>query len=236
MYGVENDGWLPSKPPEAPSKFASRTGVDVWFLKLFPTYLGEPMALTCPSDPFRFRMADIRSKTGDPAVADYASYGINSLIMLGAGGKLADLDRNGPSRPGDTILLADLGPDRELAFAPPVTHSYTAKGPSKKTVPKGPSRNESLLAWDDGYDPVAVRSDTWLTARHGRGINMLTVGGSVRSVQTTQLLRSPIQNYYKDCSAGGCALCRRQLGKFLNHYTFAKDRLFWWVGPIPPPE
>lgn len=236
MYQVENDGWLPtashkeelvearnSESPESP---------DVWFLRLFPTYMEEPMALTCPKDPFRFRMADARNHlAAEPDVADYSSYGINSLIAQGAGGKLADLDRNYPSRPADTILVADLGPDRE--YTPlPVPAARARRLPSSKG-PEGPSRNDSLLSWDDGFDPLKPQVGTWLTTRHGDGINMLTVGGSVREAKSFDVLREPIRVYYKACFGGQCALCRREFGEWRYHYSFAKDRLYWWTGKVP---
>lgn len=241
MYGVENDGWLPAESHEKALEEIPTGQSAVWFLKLFPAYLEEPMALTCPSDPFRYRMVSFKNKSADQDVADYSSYGISSLIMLGADGRLADLDRNGPSRPGDTILLADLGPDHEVVVAPPAPEpDLTANAKPTEAMQKnslsGPQRNGSLLSWDDGYDPLAAHTATWLTARHGHGINVLTVGGGVRTVDTTALLRKPIAAYYKDCAAGGCALCRRQLDGFYHHYSFAKDRLYWWVGPIPPVE
>jgi len=231
MYQVENNGWIPTNGPPEQAREASPATADVWFLRLFPTYIEEPMALTCPRDPFRFRMAEARSNlTKDPDVADYASYGLNSLIAEGAGGRLADLDRHHPSRPADTILAADLGPDRE--YTPlPLPAARSRRLPTQKS--NGPSRNAGLLSWDDGFDPLKPQVGTWLTTRHEVGVNMLTVGGSVREARTVDVLHDPIRVYYKDCRAGGCALCLREFGEWRYHYSFARDRLFWWTGAVP---
>ncbi len=216
MYRIDNDGWLPVEDPPDGTMQAADT-VDPWFEKLFPTYLSDPNILTCPDDPHRYRMAKLNSIDDDPNVGNYASYGINGFPMQGLGGGLAHVDRLRPHRPSNTILVADLGPDRE------------ARTSSAVQTVTGPTRNSSVLSWDDGYDPFAssVSARPWLTTRHGAGIHMLTLTGGVRAAQTQKIMREPIKRYYADCAAGGCTMCNQL---HLPHYSFAKDQLFWWTG------
>jgi type II secretory pathway pseudopilin PulG len=224
MYRIENDGWLPvvmstPQPPSAPQRderHANRQ--EAWFGKLFPTYMSDPGVLRCPRDPFGYRLAKSGADVRDPAVADFASYGINNFLFTVNGGILANVDRNSPKRPLDTILAADLGPDQ-------------ATGSRRRDPTWGPTRNDSLLMWGDGFDPFAkVQPGTWVTTRHRDGIHMLTLAGGVRDVRTLDVLQSPIRGYYRSCAAGGCTLCNDLK---LQHYTFAKEQLFWWTGPIP---
>ncbi len=217
MYRIDNSGWFPL--PEEPSSESARpTENGSWFVKLHPTYMTDPLLLTCPDDPFGYRMADDRSQLRDPAVADFSSYGMNSFIMGVGGGYLAFADRYQPTRPHDTILAADLGPDR-------------VRRTRRRPASPGPTRNHSLMLWTDGFDPFSgMPSDPWVTTRHSHGINMLTLTGGVRDVRTTDILRSPIRNYYDNCAAGGCTLCRELK---LFHYSFAKDHLYWWTGQLP---
>jgi len=218
MYRMENDGWLPVVASIRPNQ-PKRENPEPWFGKLYPTYLPDPMVLRCPRDPFGFRMASASSRIRDPLVADFASYGLNNFIMTIGGGRLAQIDRNAPRRPLDTILAADLGPDNGGTIF-------------RSGAPVGPSRNDSLLMWSDGFDPFSEHgSGPWVTTRHGDGIHMLTLAGGVRDVRTTDILRVPIQKRYQRCAAGGCTLCNDLM---LYHYSFAKDQLFWWTGPVPP--
>ena len=218
MYRMENGGWLPVAPSVV-SIPLKQENAEPWFGKLYPTYLPDPMVLRCPKDPFGYRMAAASTRVRDPEVADFASYGLNNFIMTIGGGRLAHIDRNAPRRPLDTILAADLGPD---------DGSISSRG---GTV-VGPSRNDSLLMWSDGFDPFAdVGSSPWVTTRHGEGIHVLTLAGGVRDVRTKDILNAPIQKYYPRCAAGGCTLCTDLK---VYHYSFAKDQLFWWTGPVPP--
>lgn len=227
MYRVENDGWLPTAE-ESESGIASAVGGGVveppteneaWFVKLFPTYLQDPAILSCPDDPYGFRMNDARSRFHDPDVAEFASYGMNSFLLSFNKGMLADLDRYRPERPAETILLCDLGPD-EVNYNRPRSVTIT-----------GPLRNSSLVMWGDGFDPFSgFAARPWVTSRHNHGINMITVAGSVRGVKTDAVLGAPIQRYYDRCAAGNCPLCK-ELGWF--HYSFAHERLYWWTGATP---
>lgn len=224
MYRMDHSGWLPvdtapKEMLEEETETASTTSEgasDVWFLKLFPSYLADLGVLICPEDPYGYRMMEAQDGVHSHEVADCPSYGMSSFIMNGRGGALAHIDRL-QIRAEATILVGDLGPDHASASE--------AGGQGH-----GPSRNQSLLTWDDGFDPIPGSGEPWLTARHGEGINILTVLGSVRAARTIEMMRSPILNYYYDCALGNCTLCN-ELG--LTHYSFAKDQLYWWIGPAP---
>lgn len=230
LYRVENNGWLPTQRAVAASALAAASGSQnsAWFGKLFPTYMNDPMVLTCPEDPYRGRMAKAKFNLSDPAIADYPSYGLNGFIMSAAGGVLADLDRHRPSRPLETIMVADLGPDHA---------GRIARAPQKGLY--GPKRNQSFLSWDDGYDPFSGSSDPWLTMRHGVGINMLTIDGGVHPARTMDVIQTPIRSFYYECLAGGCSLCAQGGGgspdspsNYITHYSFARNALYWWTGPL----
>ncbi|MBI4718235.1 MAG: type II secretion system protein [Planctomycetes bacterium] len=220
MYQQDNDGWLPSDGASA-TVLASSSAPPGWLFKLIPTYLNDPVVFTCPEDPFRFRMLRSRGTVLSPEIADYPSYGLNSFIVTAAGGALADVQRQRPARPLNTILGADMGPD-----------SVLGSGQSPKDRRSGPRRNHSFLTIDDGFNPFAPdASFTWLTTRHGPGINMLTLEGGVRNVRTVEVLNTPIRSYYSECLSGGCTLCLSTQGNmFVQHYSFARDSLFWWTG------
>ncbi len=224
MYRFENDGWLPvvererSPTSGVPRENPSGPHAEPWFGKLYPTYLPDPGVLRCPRDPFGFRLTTNASDIRDPSVADFASYGINNFILTVGDGILANVDRHSPKRPLDTILAADQGPDQ-------------IAGTRRGQVARGPARNDSLLMWSDGFDPFGQEQpSTWVTTRHNEGVHMLTLAGGVRDVRTTEVLRDPIRRVYRACAAGGCTLCNDAK---LYHYSFAKDQLFWWTGPIP---
>lgn len=226
MYRTENDGWLPSSGRSfEPSETQGWT--DPWFVQLYPTYLPNPMILTCPKDPYNFRLSKMGTGTRleDPEVADYPSYGLNSFIMTAGGGFIANIDRHLPTRPHDTVLAADLGPDRVVT-----NNRQKDRGPTNQII--GPLRNSSLLAWDDGFDPFIPNRNTqpWVTTRHGHGINVLTLGGGVQQARTAEVLRKPMRRYYDSCAAGGCTFCRHLR---VAHYSFARDHLYWWTGPPP---
>lgn len=227
QYQIENEGWIPSVDRFAAGIASTAVGVQedrptnrAWFFKLFPTYLQDPMVLTCPEDPYNYRMSNARTRLEEPYVAEYASYGLNSFMLRAGGGFLANVERHKPRWPRNTILVADLGPDI-VRFG--------------RTAPEGvgPARNQAMMMWTDGLDPFSGRAaNPWVTTRHNHGMNALTLTMDVRSVRTKEVLESPIRRRYEDCASGGCTLCN-ELGLF--HYSFAKDRLFWWTGPTPTP-
>jgi competence protein ComGC len=217
MYRTENDGWLPVVAKPGSTIRAVSKSVP-WFVSLYPDYLPNPMLLTCPEDPFSYRMATAGVQLSDPEVADYPSYGLNSFIMTAGGGFLANTDRHRPSRPHDTILAGDLGPDDAVGRA--------------RAASSGPSRNSSLITWDNGFDPFIGGEDSlpWVTQRHGHGINVLTLGGGIRDARTSEIMKQPIRRYYDNCAAGQCAFCKRFR---IPHYNFANDHLYWWTGSVP---
>lgn len=234
MYRFENDGWLPLSTPQVQpqsqepggdvsSEGAEPSGPEPWFARLFPTYLMDPMVLSCPKDPYGDRVKVVASRVHDAIAGDVASYGVNSFMMSAGGGYLANVDRYPPKRPLDTILLADLGPDQVGGMYPEIETTVNLRGPS---------RNSSLLMWSDRFDPFYPQlRNSWVTRRHGHGIHMVTLAGEVRDVKTDSILRQPIRKYYPNCAAGGCTFCNELR---MYHYSFARARLFWWTGQIPP--
>lgn len=217
MYTNDNNGWLPVTKVAEASVASAEPQSSAWFAMLHPTYMNDSMLMRCPSDPFGSRLEYYRDRIEDPAAADAVSYGLNQFIMTAGGGYLADTERREPKRPNQTILAADLGPD-DMRFETRV-----------RTV-EGPGRNGSLMAWNGGWDPFSEQTNsTWLTRRHGHGIHMLAMDYSVHAVGSDAVLRSPVKRTYPNCKSGGCALCNLRT----PHYSFAKDQLFWWTGPIP---
>ena len=225
MYRHENDGWLPMDAPPVrnPNGPQAASAQEAWFLKLFPMYVPDLTVLTCPDDPYRFRFAQSQQHANNPFVADFASYGINSFIMAAGGGFLGNLDRHQPTRPLDTILVADLGPDEIGPMA----------GSLRPYPVQGPLRNGAHLSWDDRYDPYTDPSpQPWITVRHGEGINVLTITSGVRAARTVETVRTLIRPFYTQCAQGGCTLCNDLR---VYHYSFARSKLFWWTGPVPSP-
>jgi len=219
MYRYDNDGWLPVSKAVETSTASGAPENSAWFAMLFPTYISDPMVMRCPSDPFGYRLEAYRDRIYDPEATDAVSYGLNQFIMTAGGGYLANIDRRKPRWPAQTILAADLGPD-DMRFETRVRNGDA-----------GPARNGSLMMWGAGLDPFTEKvTRTWLTTRHGHGIHMLTVDGGVHEVYSDAVLRAPLRRYYPNCAAGGCALCK-ELRTF--HYSFARNHLFWWTGPIP---
>jgi len=216
-YLTDSDGWLPVAANTDPDKPA-----PAWFNLLFPDYLKDPMIMTCREDPYWLRMVNARFEFDDPETSEYSSYGLNSFMAMSENSYLLNLDRNGPRRPHDTLLIADAGPD---------FHSeYHGGG-----IPEGtPSRNGGLISVNDSADPLdGLSGYPWITLRHGTGINALTVGGAVREIPTKELMQEPIQSFYNDCSMGGCTLCSWSSNP-IDHYSFSSSRVYWWTGPVPP--
>jgi len=222
-YKIENDGWLPRSETVAVPMTRGQRGAPIrspWFAGLFPTYLENAMALKCPKDPYGYRADGIDGRSDDPAAANFASYGMSDFIMSAGDGYLLNIDRKAPTRPADTILVADIGPDR----IGPAPSSAAPDG-------LGPARNSALLSWTDGFDAFSrVRVEPWVTIRHHHGMHALTLTGEVRDVASDDVLERPVQQYYDRCAAGGCTFCNHLT---MYHYSFAKDRLFWWTGPVP---
>jgi type II secretion system protein G len=222
-YKLENGGWLPRSEEVAMPMVRGRRaapGRSPWFNALFPTYMDDSMTLKCPKDPFGYRVSNIEGRSNDPTAADFASYGMSDFIMSAGEGYLLNVERKTPTRPADTILIADIGPDR------------IGRSPASASVDgSGPTRNSALLSWTDGFDAFSrQRIDPWVTTRHNHGMHVVTLSGDVRDVHSADVLSQPVQQFYDRCAAGKCTFCNH-LG--LYHYSFAKDRLFWWTGPVP---
>lgn len=211
IYANNYNEWLPLVDEGA---LRSRSS---WAARLFSDNPAGRAALICPSDPWA---PVLRKNLLASAVLDSenSSYGINDFIASSPNTFLANLARYRPQRPNDTILLADMGPDN-LATTLPGAGSST--------------RNYGRLSVDDGYVPASPPTttiDPWLTPRHGTGINVLTLGGSVREVNTRPPLSRKVQSYYPHCAAQYCTLC---VGLDMPHYSFAESQAFWWTGPVP---
>lgn len=227
LYRIDNNGWLPQarKSDSMPSgRRGDRAPREPWFGQVVQTYLGDAGVLRCPKDPYGYRVAELKgSRLRDPYASDFSSFGLNNFIMTASETIELNIDRRPPTRPADTILVADIGPDR----APAISRSTSTATP-------GPERNSGLLSWTDGFDAFSrTQREPWVTVRHGDGIHIVTLSMELRDVNTTRVLSAPVQKYYPGCAAGGCTFCS-QLEQF--HYSFAKDRLFWWTGSVSAPD
>ncbi len=206
QYRMDHRGWLPDVvEPDADGTVDPHGAA--WYGRLVPRYLGNPAVLVCPADPARSILDTGRPLRQHHDPANASSYGMNELIRVA---ELYHLDRLGPARPLETILLADLGPD---------------------VIRDGRvTRNNGWLPWDDGYHPAySGLRDSWLTGRHFGHINVSTIGGAVKRVRTAKLMQERITDYYRDCVAGGCPLCAEH---GIAHYSFAPERLYWWTGRV----
>ncbi len=210
QYRMDNRGFLPDVAEPSPDGDIDPQAA-AWYSRLSPVYLQNPMVQICPSDPARNALNPTEPYDRHPNAANASSYGMNGLIRAG---NLWNLDRRGPKSPLQTILLADMGPD---VF-------------DGRRV----DRNDGWLPWDDGYHPAtAGLTKSWLTGRHFGHINVLTVGGAVKSVRTAELMEERIRSYYGSCASGGCPLC---LQFEVAHYSFAPARVFWWTGTLNSSE
>ncbi len=215
IYRTENNGWLPTV--DESSAFRS---ADAWWSRLVtsdPTVKG---VLICPDDPWAvvLRQNLARNQFG---LDGAGSYGLNDFIVSSPDSFLANLGRHRPTRPGETILVADMGPD-------PIIQTQVAPG-----VIRPPMRNFGRLAVDDLYrpgDPPSQQFGPWLTGRHMGSINVLTLVGAVKDVPTEPVLRRDLAAYYDSCAAGGCTICL-ELG--IPHYSFTEGHAYWWTGPLP---
>lgn len=240
MYQDDNRGWLPVSyvPDDVYGEQAGSLWSEaawyvpkhsLWFYKLVPIYLGNPAALICPADPFGSRF-DFEARDDPRAAA--CGYGMSYILRHAASG-LMNPSRRGSRRPGNTIFLAEVGPDDQITPTP--LYSGVDGGVS------APWRDGGRLVWDDGVRDW-YSGATWLTARHSGAINMATMDGGVRRVPTVKQLTNPIRNRYDDCLAFDrqtgvymCPLCRGRLPDFgtREHYNFASSNLWWWVGDFP---
>ena len=216
MYQTENNGWIPTV--DAATAFRS---TDSWAIKLFQRNPAGAGVLVCPDDPWAAVMRN-SMVVGGLEHTPTVSYGMNDFIVSSPDSFLAHLGRYRPKRPGETLLIADLGPD-------PLGGS--AAGDGSATVP--PVRNFGRLAIDDGYRPgdlPDVRTSPWVTDRHMGRINALTMLGNVIEINIAPVMHRPIASYYAECAAQYCTMC---VDLDIAHYSFAESRAFWWTGPVP---
>jgi len=218
MYRFESKGFLPHMP-EADSE--DDTESKPWFDALVPRYLTDLSVLICPDDPYKTLLERASRANPHPDWSDASSYGMNDFILGSPSSYLANLDRHPPRRPLDTLILADMGPDE----------GSPAEDGLRPLLEL--DRPHGRLSWGDGFDCGAPQPPRpWLTRRHGKTINVLTLGGEVRSVRTAELMNRTIEPYYTRCAAGDCTFC---LELEAAHYSFAHARTYWWTGPIPAP-
>ena len=243
--------WSESAWGEASNDMAYKK--DLWFYRLFPKYVGDGKVYQCPSDPFRGNFDyEAETPSGGPrsnTAVDSCGYGINYGLRhfdptYDNDWQLYRIEgKSGPRRLDSTILMAEVGPDTSRKTQPlpgyPSSPGFNGEGL--------PWRDGGRLVWDDGKRGWLPGDwQTWLTARHRGYINMMSMDGAVKKVRTREMLRQPIRGLYRglaglpDCYgrlvSGGnttyiCPLCHVNE----NHYTFARDNLWWWYGPFPRP-
>lgn len=220
IYRGDSGGWLPVFGDDDEHRSA-----DVWTSKLFVNNPAGRGSLICPADPWA---PILRNNLSLPVTesGENSSYGLNEFIVASPHGFLANLDRHQPARPGETILLADMGPDTIII----------TEGEDGELGMFGPSRSDSgLLEIDDGYLPGGDSDglgEPWLVGRHLGKINVLTVSSDVKEVNAVPALNRNVESYYRFCAAQQCTLC---LEVEVAHYSFAESRAFWWTGTMPRP-
>jgi|GEM_PF-895762 len=250
MYRQDERGYLPDGPvgslwSEAAWGVPKR---DLWYNRLVPRYVGDPKVYVCPGDPFagRFDLEARLTPTSPPQTDTKKAscgYGMNYLFRHFALGYVCDtqeprnlmqIDKYAPTRPANTIMLADVGPDDELTVQP----LYGSVDADQVGVPW---RDGGRMLWDDG-NRGWYSGPTWLTARHVGKINIAAVDGSIRRVGTIRQLTQPIRTRTNTCwgplFVPGqqrprfiCWLCRdTSNGNPTPHYMFDNVGLWWWTG------
>ncbi len=217
MYESENRGWAPTARA---NEEEAQAGDPKWHELLVPRYLPDLQLLVCPEDPFANRLIAQDAQSASAILGRDTSYGINSLIVSDTGPAMGNVERYNPKRPLDTLLSADMGPDAGLKWG------------DKDAVGDGTGRwAGGGLSWDDGVEFGGVQHmRSWLTQRHTNGINALTLGGGVRTIQSKPIMTSTIDSFYDRCAAGGCPLCT---DLEIPHYSFYRSRVYWWTGRLP---
>jgi prepilin-type N-terminal cleavage/methylation domain-containing protein len=232
MYQNENDGYVPGNLWSEAAWWVEKK--DLWFYKLVPDYLGNPDALICPADPFGDMFdfdAWFRNAYHMSGRVPSCGYGMNYLLRHFAEPHSFNIESYPPTRPEQTILLAEIGPDDEIRLMG--LHEGMGSGGGT------PWRDGGRLVWDDGARAWYQDKPTWLTARHLGGINMGAMDMSVKRVPTLDVLESPIQMVYDfghplgNCKLGDCYFCNYYSASDGTHYNFSRSNLYWWTGPYP---
>ncbi len=230
MYQEDYQGSLPPNAWSEAAWYVPKR--DLWFYKLVPDYLNDPDALICPGDPFRDQFdfeAVFRGRPHSNGRVASCGWGLNYLLRHFGEPYSFNIEKFPPTRPRETILLAEVGPDDEIRL----TSAYGGGGAAT------PWRDAGRLVWDDGARAWYANKPTWLTARHLGGINMASMEYAVKWVPTRRILESPIETVYDvghplgDCKGGDCYFCNYHHYTDATHYNFSRSKLYWWTGPIP---
>ena len=220
LYRTDNNGWLPHVPEGDPHEADGTTAT--WYDPLVPRYAADVAVFICPDDPYHAELEHASRAASHPDWGNASSYGFNNFILGSPDSYLANVERHAPRRPVDTLMVADMGPD------------LGAHGVSDgETGFRMPQRTEGRLPWSDGFDCGQIESTgPWITQRHGNSINVLTLGGAVRTVRTREVINKAVQPYYDKCAAGDCTFCTELQEE---HYSFWHAYTYWWTGPVPKP-
>jgi prepilin-type N-terminal cleavage/methylation domain-containing protein len=232
MYQQEHNGYVPGNLWSEAAWWVLKS--DLWFYKLVPQYASNPDVLICPADPFGDMFdfdAWYRGVIHMSGRVPSCGYGMNYLLRHFREPHSFNIERYAPSRPEETILLAEVGPDDEIRLG----GLYGGIGSGGGT----PWRDGGRLVWDDGARPWYQNRPTWLTARHRGTAIMAAMDMSVKRVPTVQVLESPIEPVYGaghplgDCQSGDCYFCNYHSAADATHYNFSRSKLYWWTGPYP---
>jgi len=202
---------------------------ELWFYKICPSYVKQPGQLICPQDPhaeaFDFEAVDPNTALPHSnTLVPSCGYGLNYILPKNP--------QTAPPLWADrTILLADIGPDGPLQTA--LLYASSDDSPLGQ-----PWRDGGRLTWDDGNNRGWFTGPTWLTTRHGKGINMAAMDGSVRPARTVEILAQPFKRQYTSCyrlelpsRTDVCSLCNANHAD-TTHYNFSDSNFWWWTGPL----
>lgn len=234
QYTFDN-GWWPERQVRTQAGLIKDS--NVWVdLVLEGEYVSEATAFICPGDINAPRRDSAPQEFLRRQIADGPSYGLNQLFWreydVAPSDDVVGVLRK-PSEPSKTILLADLGPDIPGGELP------KNEAEQRRIIER--ARDAGRLVPDDGFRLGAVRPPaSWLTARHGRTINLIAQGGNAVAAghDVSEMMDSVPAEYYDDCATKDCTFCNRFRAP---HYDFSKSDLYWWTGPYyavpdaPPP-
>lgn len=225
-YGMDNGGWWPERQVGTQAGLIKDS--NVWInLIAVDKYVDEISRFTCPGDINAPRRDSMTEEFLRRQIGNAPSYGLNQLTWREH--DVAPSDDPGikrePAFPARTILLADLGPD--------IPEGDLPKDEVERRRILELARDAGRLVADDGFRLGAVRSPgSWLTARHGRTINLMAMGGNVsvgKSHDVSKMMTELPEKYYDDCATGPgeCTFCNVF---HAAHYDFSGSGLYWWTG------
>ncbi len=243
MYQGEYNGYVPHNVWSEydwaiyPSRTIKVEKKHLWFYKLFPKFLQDPNILICHGDPYRkkfdFEARDPANSGNTRVNAQVPScgYGLNYRIRENGldNPRAFNLEGNGPKRPADTILFAEVGPDRDIPTQTGMFSTLNRKG--------APWRDGGRIVYHTGRYGYNYTGPTWLSTRHAGSSNFAAMDGSVRRVRTnlphltTSIL---LPRYPLTCAVrGDCIFCNHHGSGGVYHYDMSHARLWWWIGPTP---